>query len=100
MRRTPPVVAMLVVLFAAAPAAAAAVPARTVRLVSAGPLATSSGVFADAIRPEEVVLEEDVPRIKPSRGTHLLIDRDDISTGSSACIVPQPASGFRCSPVC
>ena len=49
MRRTPPVVAMLVVLFAAAPAAAAAVPARTVRLVSAGPLATSSGVFADAI---------------------------------------------------
>ena len=34
------------------------------------------------------VEEEDAPRIKPSRGTHLLIDRDDISTGTAACIVP------------
>ncbi len=29
-----------------------------------------------------------MPRIKPSRGTHVLIDRDDLSTGSAACIVP------------
>jgi glycerol-3-phosphate dehydrogenase len=35
-----------------------------------------------------VVEEEDQPRIAPSRGTHLLLDRADLSTGSAACIVP------------
>jgi glycerol-3-phosphate dehydrogenase len=48
----------------------------------------ATGVFADRIRPEEVIEEEDVPRIKPSRGTHLLIDREKLSTGSAACIIP------------
>ena len=48
----------------------------------------ATGVFADRIRPEEVIEEEDVPRIKPSRGTHVLVDRDDLSTGTAACIVP------------
>jgi glycerol-3-phosphate dehydrogenase len=48
----------------------------------------ATGVFADRIRPEEVIEEEDVPRISPSRGTHLLIDRERLSTGSAACIVP------------
>ncbi len=56
--------------------------------VEAGNVINATGVFADRIRPEETVGEEDVPRIAPSRGTHLLLDRDDISTGSSACIVP------------
>ena len=28
------------------------------------------------------------PRISPSRGTHVLLDREDLSTGSAACIVP------------
>jgi glycerol-3-phosphate dehydrogenase len=56
--------------------------------VEADNVVNATGVFADRIRPEEVVEEEDVPRIKPSRGTHLLIDRDDLSTGSAACIVP------------
>ncbi len=48
----------------------------------------ATGVFADRIRPEEVIEEEDVPRISPSRGTHVLIDRDALSTGAAACIVP------------
>ena len=56
--------------------------------VEADNVVNATGVFADRIRPEEVVEEEDVPRIKPSRGTHLLIDRDLISTGTAACIVP------------
>jgi glycerol-3-phosphate dehydrogenase len=56
--------------------------------VEADNVVNATGVFADRIRPEEVVGEEDVPRISPSRGTHLLIDRDDLSTGSAACIVP------------
>ncbi len=56
--------------------------------VWADSVVNATGVFADRIRPEEVIDEEDTPRIKPSRGTHLLIDRDLISTGSAACIVP------------
>jgi glycerol-3-phosphate dehydrogenase len=56
--------------------------------VEAGNVVNATGVFADRIRPEEVIEEEDVPRIKPSRGTHLLIDREVISTGAAACIIP------------
>jgi glycerol-3-phosphate dehydrogenase len=56
--------------------------------VEAENVVNATGVFADRIRPEEVIDEEDVPRIKPSRGTHLLIDREDLSTGSAACFVP------------
>ena len=29
-----------------------------------------------------------MPRISPSRGTHVLLDRADLSTGDAACIVP------------
>jgi glycerol-3-phosphate dehydrogenase len=56
--------------------------------VEAGNVVNATGVFADRIRPEEVIDEEDVPRISPSRGTHVLIDRGALSTGSAACIVP------------
>ncbi len=56
--------------------------------VEAENVINATGVWADRIRPEEVVEEEDVPRISPSRGTHVLIDRADLSTGSAACIVP------------
>jgi glycerol-3-phosphate dehydrogenase len=56
--------------------------------VEADNVINATGVFADRIRPEEVVEEEDVPRISPSRGTHVLVDRDDLSTGEAACIVP------------
>src|SRR5215204_5154890 len=59
--------------------------------VEAENVVNATGVFADRIRPEEVIEEEDVPRIKPSRGTHLLIDREALSTGSAACIVPAGA---------
>jgi glycerol-3-phosphate dehydrogenase len=56
--------------------------------VEAENVVNATGVFADAIRPGEIVEEEDVPRIKPSRGTHVLIDRERLSTGTAACIVP------------
>ncbi len=59
--------------------------------VTADNVVNATGVFADRIRPEETIEEEDVPRISPSRGTHLLIDRDRLSTGSAACIVPAGA---------
>jgi glycerol-3-phosphate dehydrogenase len=56
--------------------------------VEADNVVNATGVWADRIRPEEVIEEEDVPRISPSRGTHVLIDRADLSTGEAACIVP------------
>ncbi|HEV2726844.1 MAG TPA: FAD-dependent oxidoreductase, partial [Solirubrobacterales bacterium] len=56
--------------------------------VSADHVVNATGVFADQVRPEELLGEEDVPRIAPSRGTHLLIDQKDLPMGKSACIVP------------
>jgi glycerol-3-phosphate dehydrogenase len=56
--------------------------------VEAESVVNATGVFADRIRPEETIEQEDVPRISPSRGTHVLLDRADLSTGSAACIVP------------
>jgi glycerol-3-phosphate dehydrogenase len=55
--------------------------------VRADHVVNATGVWADTIRPE-VVEEEDVPRIAPSRGTHLLVDAADLPMGSAACIVP------------
>jgi glycerol-3-phosphate dehydrogenase len=56
--------------------------------VRADHVVNATGVFADQIRPEELLGEEDVPRISPSRGTHLLIDQKDLPMGKAACIVP------------
>jgi glycerol-3-phosphate dehydrogenase len=56
--------------------------------VRADNVVNATGVWADRIRPEEVVDEEDVPRISPSRGTHLIVDQVDLPMGDAACIVP------------
>jgi glycerol-3-phosphate dehydrogenase len=56
--------------------------------LSADNIVNATGVFADQLRPEELLGEEDVPRIAPSRGTHLLIDQADLPMGKAACIVP------------
>jgi glycerol-3-phosphate dehydrogenase len=55
--------------------------------VHADNVINATGVWADRIRPE-VVEEEDVPRIAPSRGTHILLDAADLPMGRAACIVP------------
>jgi glycerol-3-phosphate dehydrogenase len=55
--------------------------------VGADHVINATGVWADQIRPE-VVDEEDVPRIAPSRGTHIVLDHADLPMGSAACIVP------------
>jgi glycerol-3-phosphate dehydrogenase len=55
--------------------------------VGADHVVNATGVWADEIRPE-VVEEEDVPRIAPSRGTHILLDQADLPMGHAACIVP------------
>jgi len=56
--------------------------------VGADHVVNATGVFADQVRPEELLGEEDVPRIAPSRGTHILIDAADLPMGKAACIVP------------
>ncbi|HVQ60272.1 MAG TPA: glycerol-3-phosphate dehydrogenase/oxidase [Solirubrobacterales bacterium] len=59
--------------------------------VRADHVINATGVWADQIRPEETVGEEDVPRIAPSRGTHILLDQADLPMGRAACIVPAGA---------
>jgi glycerol-3-phosphate dehydrogenase len=56
--------------------------------VRADNVVNATGVWADRIKPEEVVDEEDVPRISPSRGTHVTISLDDLPVTHAACIVP------------
>ncbi len=55
--------------------------------VEAENVVNATGVWADRIRPE-VAEEEDMPRIAPSRGTHVIVDQKDLPTGEAACIVP------------
>jgi glycerol-3-phosphate dehydrogenase len=55
--------------------------------VGADNVVNATGVWADRLQPE-VVEEEDVPRIAPSRGSHVLLDASDLPMGRAACIVP------------
>src|SRR5262249_37424052 len=56
--------------------------------VAAERVVNATGVWADQVRPEEIAREEDVPRISPSRGTHLLLDQADLPMGEAACTAP------------
>src|SRR5690242_4606861 len=56
--------------------------------VRAENVVNATGVWADRIRPDELLTEEEIPRIRPSRGTHVTISMDDIDIGTAACIVP------------
>ncbi len=47
----------------------------------------ATGVWADRIRPEELYSEAEVPRIVPSRGTHITLRHEDLPLGAGA-IVP------------
>ncbi|MGO9973685.1 MAG: FAD-dependent oxidoreductase [Solirubrobacteraceae bacterium] len=46
----------------------------------------ATGVWADRIAPEELHAEAEVPRITPSRGTHLLVAREDLALNAGAII--------------
>jgi glycerol-3-phosphate dehydrogenase len=48
----------------------------------------ATGVWADQIRPQELLTEEEIPRIRPSRGTHITLSSEDLEIGEAACIVP------------
>jgi glycerol-3-phosphate dehydrogenase len=56
--------------------------------VRAANVVNATGVWADRIRPEEILTEEEVPRIAPSRGTHVTVAQDQLPLNRAACIVP------------
>jgi glycerol-3-phosphate dehydrogenase len=60
--------------------------------VAADNVVNATGVWADRIRPEELLAEEDVPVIRPSRGTHLIVDREKVPLNAAAIV---PAGGGR-----
>ncbi|MGI8727145.1 MAG: glycerol-3-phosphate dehydrogenase/oxidase [Solirubrobacterales bacterium] len=51
----------------------------------------ATGVWADQIRPGEITSEEEVPRIAPSRGTHITLPLEDLPLNEAACIAPAGA---------
>jgi glycerol-3-phosphate dehydrogenase len=55
--------------------------------ISAASVVNATGVWADRIRPEELHGEEDLPVIRPSRGTHVLLDREQLPL-NAAVVVP------------
>jgi glycerol-3-phosphate dehydrogenase len=56
-------------------------------------IVNATGVWADRIRPHELLTEEEIPRIHPSRGTHVTVSTERLDIGTAACIVP--AGGER-----
>jgi glycerol-3-phosphate dehydrogenase len=56
--------------------------------VRAANVVNATGVWADRIRPHELLTEEEIPRIRPSRGTHVTLSTNDLEIGTAACIVP------------
>ncbi len=58
--------------------------------VRAANVVNATGVWADQLRPEELHGEAELPRIRPSRGTHVTFSSDDLPLVSGA-IVPAGA---------
>jgi len=56
--------------------------------VEAANVINATGVWADRIRPEEIHNEAEVPRIAPSRGTHITVSPEKLALTKAACIVP------------
>jgi glycerol-3-phosphate dehydrogenase len=55
--------------------------------VRAASVVNATGVWADELRPQELHDEAELPRIRPSRGTHLTLSREDLPLVGGA-IVP------------
>jgi len=56
--------------------------------VRAANVVNATGVWADTIRPDEILTEEEIPRIAPSRGAHICLATDDLDVGDAAFLVP------------
>jgi len=55
--------------------------------INAAHVVNATGVWADRLRPDELRDEAELPSIRPSRGTHILIDQADLPLEAGA-IVP------------
>ncbi|MCP9490757.1 MAG: glycerol-3-phosphate dehydrogenase/oxidase [Solirubrobacteraceae bacterium MAG38_C4-C5] len=60
--------------------------------VRAENVVNATGVWADRLRPHELHDEAEVPRIRPSRGTHITVRHDDLPLVGGAIV---PAGGGR-----
>ena len=60
--------------------------------IRADNVVNATGVWADRIKPEELYEEEEVPRIRPSRGTHVTLATEDLDVRAGAIV---PAGGGR-----
>jgi glycerol-3-phosphate dehydrogenase len=61
-------------------------------VLAAANVVNATGVWADRLRPDELYGEEEMPRIRPSRGTHVLLARESLATDAGAIV---PAGGGR-----
>ncbi len=52
----------------------------------------ATGVWADQLRPDELYGDEELPRIHPSRGTHVTLSRDSLPVDAGVIV---PAGGSR-----
>ena len=66
--------------------------------VRAANVVNATGVWADRIRPDEILTEEEIPRIAPSRGTHVTLSSDDLEIGEAACVIPAGDRTIMCLP--
>jgi glycerol-3-phosphate dehydrogenase len=60
--------------------------------VSAANVVNATGVWADRLKPDELYGEEEVPRIRPSRGTHVTLARETLEVDAGVIV---PAGGGR-----
>src|SRR5437763_2005565 len=60
--------------------------------IRAANVVNATGVWADRIRPEELHNEEEIPVIRPSRGTHVTLAAEDLPLNAGAIV---PAGGGR-----
>jgi glycerol-3-phosphate dehydrogenase len=56
--------------------------------VRAGTVVNATGVWADRISPDEFYDAEDVPHIRPSRGTHVTLAREKLPVAGGGAIAP------------
>jgi glycerol-3-phosphate dehydrogenase len=56
--------------------------------IRAANVVNATGVWADRIRTEEILTEEEIPRIAPSRGTHVTLSTEQLEIGDAACVIP------------
>jgi glycerol-3-phosphate dehydrogenase len=60
--------------------------------IRADNVVNATGVWADTIKGEELYAQEDVPHIRPSRGTHITLSHDRLPLHAGAIV---PAGGGR-----